>query len=52
MAERGIDLAERLADGLAIGEDITRLQCDLLFEGCPGHDGFWRKRAYMRCEGR
>lgn len=46
-AGRGIDLAERLADGLEIGEDLTRLRSDLLFEGFPSNNGFWRKRADM-----
>jgi hypothetical protein len=47
LAGRGIDLAERLADGLKIAEDLTRLRSDLLYEGFSSNDGFSRKRAYM-----
>ena len=49
LAGRGIDLAERLADGLEIAEDLTRLRSDLLYEGFSSNDGFSRKRAYMAC---
>ncbi|VTR96240.1 Uncharacterized protein OS=Sorangium cellulosum (strain So ce56) GN=sce5710 PE=4 SV=1 [Gemmata massiliana] len=49
LAGRGIDLAERLADGLESGEDLTRLRSDLLYEGFSDFDGFWQKRADMAC---
>ena len=48
LAKRGIDLADRLADGFDIGEDLPRLRSDLLYEAYSRDDGFcWRKRADM-----
>lgn len=49
LAKRGIDLAYRLADGLEIGENLTRFWSDLLYEGFSSNNGFWRKRADMAC---
>jgi hypothetical protein len=43
LAGRGIDLAERLADGLKIEEDLTLFLSDLLYEGFSGWDALSKR---------